>query len=162
VADVTRLEQELADALGLAQAVRTAAAEARALVPYPKVRARLEAIEDDVAALQERVNAIVVADAAKRTPLIDRSRRVREAQAGATAERPGGDALDALQALAAEAAYALAQWKVVRPLARAAGDERVAKLARRGIRCAERHLELTLDACRRVAKREAKRAAAPA
>ncbi len=150
---VSRLDQELADALGLAQAVRHAAAAARSHGPPPKLEARLVAVERELAGLQEELNALVVADRAKRGALTGRSRRLRDA-----AERRASadaDLLDALQALAADAAHAVAQWRVVRALAKAAGDREARRIAKRALPAAEAHLDLALGACAKVAKAQA-------
>jgi hypothetical protein len=155
MAEVSRLDQELADALGVTQAVRFAAGQVRALgtdVPA-KLAARLTALDAELADLQERLNALVVADPAKRARLTGRSRRLRDLED----RRLDGDAdvLDALQALAADAAHAAAQWRVVRQLAKATGDKGLRRLAKDALTTAEGHLELALDACTRVAKARA-------
>ena len=158
VTDTTRLQLELADALGVTQAVRAAATDAAARVDGGKLRKRLTRIDADLAPLQEEVNALVVADRSARTRLTGRSRRLRDAE---TAARPDeSDGLDALQALAAEAAYALSQWSVVRRLAKGAGDKPAAKLAKRALPLAEEHLETALRCCDRAAKRQVRAARA--
>jgi hypothetical protein len=149
MAEVSRLDQELADALGLAQAVRSAAAGARAL----GAPAKLAAVEAEAAELQERLNALVVADPAKRALLTGRSRRLREVEDRRLPD--DADVLDALQALAADAAHATAQWRVVRQLAKASGDRELRRLSKRSLATAEAHLELALDACTRTAKARA-------
>jgi Skp family chaperone for outer membrane proteins len=156
---VSRLDQELADALGLAQAVRHAAAGAQGRGAPAKLEARLAGIERELAALQEELNALVVADRTKRGSLTGRSRRLREAEE----RRVAGDAdlLDALQALAADAAHAAAQWRVVRALAKASGDREVRRIAKRALPAAEAHLDLALDACSKVAKAHAPALVAP-
>lgn len=155
--ETTRLELELADALGLTQAVRAAAADAAAHVDAAKLAARLRDIDRDLADIQEQVNAIVVENPRARARLTARSRRLRDTEAGAQGGRlDGADGLDALQALAAEAAYALVQWKVVRRLAKGLGDDRARALAKRAEPLAEEHLELAIKAVDKVAKRQAK------
>jgi hypothetical protein len=155
--DTTRLDRELADALGLAQAVRAAAAAAR---EHPdasgKLAQRLAQVEDDVAQMQERVNEAVVASPRKRAVLTARARRLRDAEATAREDRPtDADALDAMQALVAETAYAAAQWRVVRRLAKAFGAAEIRKLAKWAQPLAEQHLELALEGVDKVAKRQA-------
>ena len=152
VTDTTRLQLELADALGVVQAVRAAAADAAERVDGGKARKRLTAIDAELAPLQEQVNALVVSDPATRTRLTGRSRRLRDAETSARLDEP--DAIDALQALAAEAAYALSQWSVVRRLAKGAGDKPAAKLAKRALPLAEEHLETALRCCDKAAKRQ--------
>jgi hypothetical protein len=156
---VSRLDQELADALGLAQAVRHAAAGAQGRGAPPKLEARLAGIERELAGLQEELNALVVADRAKRGSLTGRSRRLREAEERRVAD--DADVLDALQALAADAAHAVAQWRVVRALAKASGDREVRRIAKRALPAAEAHLGLALDACSKVAKAQAPALVAP-
>lgn len=159
--ETTRLQMELADALGVTQAVRAAASEAAERAESGKLRKRLSAIDDELSDLQERVNAVVVADPATRGRLTGRSRRLRDAEtAGGRFE--DADVLDALQALTAEAAYALSQWAVVRRLAKAEGDKAAAKLAKRALPLAEEHFEIALRSCDKAAKRQAKAAAGPA
>lgn len=154
--DPSRLELELADALGLTQAVRAAAADAASRVSSGKVRTTLARIDTQLATLQEDVNALVVASGA-RGRLTGRSARLRDTEAGAQDGRlDGADGLDALQALAAETAYALVQWQVVRRLAKAEGHKRARKLAARAVPIANGHLEATLKACDKVAKKTAK------
>ncbi len=155
--DVSRLDQELADALGLVQAVRAAGADARERCSAKKVVRRLEEIDAELDGLQVELNEIVVADRRKRPRLTRRSRGVKETEADAQAERlADADALDALQSLTAEAAYALAHWQVVRRLAKAEGDKRTRRLAAAGLEMSERHFATALKCCDRVAKREAK------
>jgi len=157
MADTTRLDRELADALGLAQAVRATAAAAREHVgDAEKLARRLASLDDDLARLQERVNEAVVASPRKRAVLTARARRLREAESTAQEDRPtDADALDAMQALVAEAAYAVAQWTVVRRLAKAYGAEDVRRLAKWALPVAERHLEIALEGVDKVAKRQA-------
>jgi hypothetical protein len=150
---VSRLDQELADALGLAQAVRHAAAGAQGRGAPAKLEARLAAVEVELAELQEQLNVLVVADRAKRGSLTGRSRRLRDAEERRLPD--DADVLDALQALAADAAHAVAQWRVVRALAKAAGDRQVRRIAKRALPAAEAHLDLALGACSKVAKAQA-------
>lgn len=155
--ETTRLELELADALGLTQAVRAAAADAAAHVSGGKLAAKLSAIDADLADIQEEVNAIVVENPRSRAQLTRRSRLARDTETDAQGGRlDGADGLDALQALAAEAAYALVQWKVVRRLAKGFGDDRARALAKRAEPLAEEHLALAIKACDKVAKQQAK------
>lgn len=159
--ETTRLELELADALGLTQAVRAAAADAAAHVSSAKLATKLQAYDADLADVQEQVNALVVANPKVRARLTARSRRLRETEADAQGGRlDGADGLDALQALAAEAAYALVQWKVVRRLAKASGDDAARALAKRAEPLAEEQLAFALKACDKLAKRQAKELAA--
>lgn len=156
----TRLDLELADALGLVQAVRTAAADARERVGG-KLEHRLDQAEHDLAELQEALNALVVAAPGKRAALTRRAREARDTERTAQRERVADadadaiDAIDALQALASEAAYALAQWTVVRRLAKAEGHKQAGKLAKWARPAAREHLELALDGVDRLAKRPA-------
>jgi hypothetical protein len=150
----TRLDRELADVLALTQTVRSAAKAARELVESGKLRKRLFLLDQDLAELQERVNERVVSSAGTRGRLTGRSRRLRDAEQAAQAERlADADVLDALQALVAEAAYAVAQWLVVRRLAKAEGDKAVRKLAKRALPVAEAHFALALEAVDKTAKR---------
>jgi hypothetical protein len=148
----TRLDLELADALGLTQAVRAAAADAGTRVEGRKTRAALARIDAELAPLQEAVNERVVAGRDTRTRLTGRSRRMRDASEPAA----DLDAIDALQQLTADAAHALSQWQVVRRLAKAAGDKPARQLAGRALPLAEGHLAAALKAVDRVAKREAR------
>ena len=159
---ISRLERELADTLGLVQAVRGAAADAASRVESSRAQRRLTGIDDDLAALQEEVNALVVSGPpAARAQLTSRARRLRETESTAQDGRlDGADGLDALQALAAEAAFALTQWQVVRRFAKAEGHDAARRLARRALPLAERHLETALDTADRLAKRQAKSASA--
>jgi len=150
--DVTRLDQELADALGLAQAVRQSARHARGKGAPGKLDARLGALDDELADLQEQLNARLVGDRATRTRLVGRARRRREAE-GVLDD--GGDLIDALQVLSADAAHAVAQWRVVAELAKGAGDKETRRLAKRTLPAAEDHLELALKACTKVARARA-------
>jgi hypothetical protein len=152
----TRLEQELADALGLVQSVRAAVAEAGARIDG-KFAKRLARVDGQLADLQEQVNELVaLTPAPRRSALTARSRRLRDVERGALDERTESpDALDAVQALAGETAFALAQWKVVARLAKATGDKRVRKLAQAALPVAEAHLVFALDGVDRMAKREA-------
>jgi hypothetical protein len=155
---VSRLDQELADALGTTQAVRAAVAAARARVDGGgKLQRSLEELDGELADLQEQVNAFVVEDRGKRGTLTRRSRLRRDAESALGDE---ADGLDALQLLAGEAAHALAQWKVVKPLAKASGGKAERALVKRALPLAEAHLELALRACGKLAKREAKALAA--
>jgi hypothetical protein len=151
----TRLDLELADALGATQAVRAAVEVAAGRVHGDKLWRRLASIDADLAPLQEQVNELVVADRGTRTRLTGRARRVRDADADGQPGEGEGDAIDAMQALASQAAYALAQWQVVRRLAKAAGNRPAHQLAKRALPLASEHLETALACCDRVARREA-------
>jgi hypothetical protein len=157
VSGVRRLDQELADALGLAQAVRHAVGQALDRGAPPKLARRLAEVDAHLAGLQERLNAIVVADPDTRGRLTGRSRQLRDAEHRLG---PDADLLDALQALAAESAYAVAQWRVLERLAKGAGDAEARALVRLALPAAEGHLELAFKACEKAAKREARAVAA--
>lgn len=152
MSEIRRIDQELADALGLAQRIRTSVAEAIDRDPRPKLARRLALVDADVGALQERLNAVVVADPEKRARLTSRARTLRDAE-----ERLGPDAdlLDALQALSADAAYAVAQWRVLKPLAKAAKDAEARVLVKDALPASERQLAFALDACVKQARRAA-------
>ena len=158
----TRLDMELADALGLVQAARSAATTAGGRDVGGKTRTRLARLDGELAGLQEQVNALVVADPAARTRLTGRSRRLRDAEL--TAHGDGAaptDGLDALEALVGETAQGLAQWRVIRRLAKAEGRKDVRRLAKSALPLAEQHLEVALACTDRAAKRAAKGAPAP-
>ena len=150
--NVSRMEQELADALGLAQAVRAATQHARGRTDDAKVTKRLQRIDSELDELQERVNAEVVADRGKRAKLTARSRSARER----AFEAADGDAIDAVQEVVAASAHHLAQWIVLDRLANVAGDKPARKLAQLAIPLVEEHVESGLRACRRLAKQTAK------
>ena len=117
---------------------------------------RLAAADDELAQMQERVNEVVVVSPRKRAVLTARARRLREAGKAAERDRPSdADGLDTLQALVAETAYAVAQWIVVRRLAKAYGAEDIRRLAKWAHPLAERHHELALEGVDKVAKRQA-------
>jgi hypothetical protein len=147
-----RLDLELADALGLTQAVRAAAAAAGSLAAGKKAHRALARIDADLDPLQEAVNERVVSGRDTRTRLTGRSRRLRDASGPA----PELDAIDALQLLVADAAHALSQWQVVRRLGKAAGDGPARRLAKRALPLAETHLAIALKEVDRAAKRQAK------
>ena len=157
MATTSRLDEELADALGLAQAVREAARAARErLDGAKKLARRLAQLEVDLAALQERINERVVEAPATRAALTARSRRLRDSERLAQEGRLGSDdALDALQSLAAEAAFLLAQWTVVRRLAKASGDKAARRLAKDALALAEEHLAVALEGVDKVARQRA-------
>ena len=150
----SRLDLELADALGLTQSVRAAATDAAERVSGGKLRRRLEQIDAELAPLQESINELVVADPERRSRLTARSARLRDT-ADAVREDEATDAIDALQRLAAESAHALAQWQVVRRLAKAGGRKDARRLAKQAMPLAERHLQVALKCVDRAAKREA-------
>lgn len=149
----TRLDLELADALGLIQTVRAAAKDAAERADGGKIRRRVARIDEELAPLQVEANALVVADPTQRSRLTGRSAHRRDADIASRDE--SFDGLDALQYLVGETAHALAQWRVVRRLAKAEGRKDARRLAKVALPLAEEHVRVALKCVDRAAKRAA-------
>lgn len=152
MSEIRRVDQEIADLLGLVQRLRVDVTAVTQADAPAKLGRRLAKADAELASLQERLNLAVVADPEKRARLMSRSRGLRDAEEGTGRE---GDLLDALQALSADAAHAVASWRVVKPLAKAAKDAEARALVKMGLPAAEDLLSLGLEACAKQAKREA-------
>lgn len=152
-----RLHRKLAEALGLAQATRTAADAVRERVEDTKVLKRVAKLEAAEAELQERLNALVADDGdAGLLAVARRSRDAERRRQKAKLGEDGADDLDALALLVGLAAQELAAWRVIEVLAEAAGDEAVLEVAEDAVAAAEQHLGWATKSTRRVAKRAAR------
>lgn len=151
-----KIDEKLAEVLGLARAARTATTTVAGLPEVGSRRALLEEMgreAEETAARCEAVasrmegRAAAIAEKAKETA--DEGTEMMRTYLGDDA-----DALDGFEFLVMAEASELGHWAVLREMNRTAGDRAIQELTDFAVPVQERHCRLTLETCLAIAAEE--------
>ncbi len=153
MADPGPAQRKLAQALGLAVAAPVALGKAREEIDDPEIRVALSVMQDEALEARDRCLDVAAGYGEEMRAEIVALAHDFEDKAGTTVRawiRPATGAVERAEVLAMLEAAEVATWQ---SLALAgAGDLAVEELARWGLPVQRRHLDVALDACRRLAE----------
>ena len=157
MAELTPLEEKLAEVLGLAQAAQGAAKKVAAMDGADEHKGQLERLQEQAAETERRTDAIVDTLEGRKTAIRDMARETKgeatEMMKTYLAEEE--EALDGFEFLAMAEAAELAHWEIVQKIASTVGDAEVTKLADWAVYVERGHVQIVREASLALAAEEA-------
>jgi hypothetical protein len=143
MADLTVLEEKLAEVLGLAMAAKAATDKVSALTDEPDLSTTLERMRDEADETESRCTEVAGEIDGKKTAILDKA---RETKAEATEMMKtylgeDADALDGFEFLTMAEAGEVGHWEILKTLNERARNSGVQELVEWGIPIQQRHFE---------------------
>ena len=156
MAELTHLDEKLAEVLGLAQAAQQATEKVSGLVEDDQVRDVLGRMRDEAAETEQRCTEIADDLDGKKTAVLDKAQETKSEAVEMMRTYLGEDAdgLDGLEFLIMAEAGELGHVEVVEEMSSKGGDERVRELAQWVLPIQQRHFDQTRECARKLAAEE--------
>ncbi len=142
MAELTHMEEKLAEVLGLAQAAQAATDKVATLDEAEPLKAMLEQMNEEATETEERATGVAEGIDGKKTAILEKARETKAKASDmlSTYLDDEADALDGLEFLTMAEAGEVGHWKVLGTLAKNAGDAQVTDLVEWALPIQERHL----------------------
>jgi hypothetical protein len=157
MADLTPIDEKLAEVLGLAQAAQTATDKVAGMEDAEQFEEQLRRMKEEAAETERRTDALIDGLEGRKTAIPDMARETKQ-EATEMMQTYLGDeeeALDGFEFLSMAEAGELCHWEIVQTMAREAGDADVQALADWAVPVQREHVETVRDASLALAKEEA-------
>ena len=156
MAELTVLEEKLAEVLGLAQAAKAATDTVSSLTDEPALSTALQRMHDEADETESRCTDVAGDIDGKKTAILDKA---RETKAEATEMMKtylgeDSDALDGFEFLTMAEAGEVGHWSVLRKLNERAQRDDVRQLVEWALPIQERHFQAVLDGSLELAGQE--------
>ena len=153
MAELTVLEEKLAEVLGLAQAAKAATDKVAALTDEPDLSTALGRMHDEADETESRCTEVAGEIDGKKTAILDKA---RETKAEATEMMKtylgeDADALDGFEFLTMAEAGEVGHWAVLGKLNESAGEEEISALVEWALPIQERHFADVKDGSLKLA-----------
>jgi hypothetical protein len=157
MAELTPLDEKLAEVLGLAQAAQKLTTDVAQMEGGDQFEQQLERMDQEAAETERRTDALVNTREGKKTAIHDMARETKtEAQEMADTYLAGEDeALDGFEFLTMAEAGELGHWEIVQTMAQTTGEQPVVELADWAVEIQRKHVEQVRAASLELAKDEA-------
>ncbi|HEX8204676.1 MAG TPA: hypothetical protein VF587_01315 [Solirubrobacteraceae bacterium] len=160
MAELTPLDEKLAEVIGLAQAAQDTVAKVAKMEDAEKFESDLSRMKSEATETEERAVTLISGDAfeGKKTAILDKARETKsEAAEMRDAYLEGEEeALDGFEFLTMAEAGELGHWEIVQTMAEVAGEAKVKELADWAVGVQSKHFEGVRLAALELAKEEAK------
>jgi hypothetical protein len=156
MAQITVLEEKLAEVLGLAQAAQAATEKVKGLTEDGELADTLSRMHDEAAATEERCTALAGEHDGKKTAILEKARETKQEASEMMSTYLGddADALDGFEFLTMAEAGEVGHWKVLGTLGEKAGDNDVTALCGWALPIQERHLATVQEGAVKLAGEE--------
>jgi hypothetical protein len=153
MAELTTLDEKLAEVLGLAQAAQTATEEVEGLVEDEGVADTLRRMREEAEETERRCTEVADHRDGKKTAILEKARETKGEASEMMSTYLGEDAdgLDGFEFLTMAEAGEVGHWKVLGKLNEAAGDEEVSQLVEWAVPIQERHFSATNECSLKLA-----------
>jgi hypothetical protein len=155
MAELTHLEEKLAEVTGLAMAAKAAGSKISKLAEKQDASlvATLQKMAEEAAETAKRCEKVASRFEGKKTAILDEAREVREkaAEMMSTYLDPDADALDGFEFLTMAEAGEVGHWSVLQTMNESAGNAEVRELVSWALPIQERHLQDVLQGSRKLA-----------
>ncbi len=157
MAELTPLDEKLAEVLGLAQAAQKLTSDVAKMEGADPFEQQLERMGAEAAETERRTDALVEQLDGKKTAIRDKARETKsEAQEMADTYLAGEDeALDGFEFLTMAEAGELGHWEIVQTMATTLGEQPVGELADWAVDVQRKHVDQVRAASLELAKSEA-------
>jgi hypothetical protein len=142
MAELTTLEEKLAEVLGLAQAAQGATEEVEDLVQDEDATGILQRMREEAQETERRCLALAEERDGKKTAILDKARETKGEATDMMSTYLGGDSdgLDGFEFLTMAEAGEVGHWAVLEKLNESAGEEQLRELIAWALPIQERHL----------------------
>jgi hypothetical protein len=156
MAELTKLEDKLAEVMGLAMAAKGATTTVAKLVDDEDIVSTLGRMREEAAETETRCEELAVTLDGRKTAIREKARETKGDAVEMMSTYLGQDAegLDGLEFLVMAEAGEVGHWEVLGALAERAGDAKVRELVSWALPIQERHLATVRDSATRLASRE--------
>ncbi len=156
MADLTPLDEKLAEVLGLAQAAQTATDRVASMEDAERFEQQLTRMREEAAETERRTDALIDGLDGKKTAIRDMARETKSEASEMMRTYLEGEeeALDGFEFLTMAEAGELGHWEIVQTMAEASGEREVKQLADWAVEVQRRHLELVRTASLELAREE--------
>jgi len=158
MAELTNLEEKLAEVTGLAMAAQTATDKVMKLTEQQdqSLVATLQTMAEEAARTEERCVELAGRFEGKKTAILDEAREVKQkaAEMMSTYLDADADALDGFEFLTMAEAAEVGHWSVLGTMNRSAGNSELRELVEWALPIQERHLRDVLDGSTTLAAEE--------
>jgi hypothetical protein len=146
MAELTTLEEKLAEVLGLAQAAQGATEKVEGLVEDEAIAAGLRQMREEAEETERRCAALADSRDGKKTAILEKARETKGEATEMMETYLGEDAdgLDGFEFLTMAEAGEVGHWAVLKKLNESAGEDEVAELAAWALPVQERHFDQAL------------------
>jgi hypothetical protein len=155
MAELTNLEEKLAEVTGLAMAAEAAGGKISKLTENedPDLVSALKTMAEEAAETAKRCQEVASGFEGKKTAILDEAREVKQKAAKMMSTYLDGDAdaLDGFEFLTMAEAAEVGHWSVLETMNETAGNDDVAKLVSWALPIQERHLQTVLEGSRKLA-----------
>jgi hypothetical protein len=158
MAELTPLDEKLAEVLGLAQAAQDATAKVAKLEGADAFKRDLERMHSEAKETEERTDALIDSLEGRKTAIRDKARETKSEAESMMKTYLGGEeeALDGFEFLSMAEAGELCHWEIVETLASSAGERQAAELAGWAVGVQRGHVDAVRNSYLSLAKEEAK------
>ena len=141
MAELTKLEEKLAEVIGLAQAAQTATEKVERMVEDQELAAQLQRQREEAAETEQRGVQLADARDGKKTAILDKAQETKREASDMMNTYLGGDsdALDGFEFLTMAEAGEVGHWEILGKLNESAGEEQVRELVDWALPIQERH-----------------------
>jgi hypothetical protein len=141
MAELTKLEEKLAEVIGLAQAAQAATEKVERMVEDQELAAQLQRQREEAAETEQRGVQLADARDGKKTAILDKAQETKGEASDMMSTYLGGDsdALDGFEFLTMAEAGEVGHWEILGKLNESAGEEQVRELVDWALPIQERH-----------------------
>jgi hypothetical protein len=153
VAELTTLEEKLAEVLGLAQAAQGATEKVEGLVEDEEIVAALKQMRDEAEETERRCTAVADARNGKKTAILEKAQETKNEATEMMSTYLGGDSdgLDGFEFLTMAEAGEVGHWAVLDKLNESADESEVSDLVEWALPIQERHFAEVKDGSLKLA-----------
>jgi hypothetical protein len=153
MAELTTLEEKLAEVLGLAQAAQGATEKVEGLVDDEEVAAALRQMREEAEETERRCTELAEGRDGKKTAILEKAQETKGEATEMMSTYLGGDSdgLDGFEFLTMAEAGEVGHWAVLGKLNESAGEQELSELVEWALPIQERHLEEAKDCSLKLA-----------
>jgi hypothetical protein len=143
MAELTTLEEKLAEVTGLAKAAQEATQKIEDLVDDEELASKLQRMREEAAETEERCTALAEERDGKKTAILEKAQETKNEAAEMMSTYLGSDAddLDGFEFLTMAEAGEVGHWEILRKLNEKAGEGEIQQLVDWALPIQERHLQ---------------------
>ncbi len=156
MAELTNIEEKLAEVLGLAQAAKGNVKQLAKLVEDEQLRRQMDQMVDEAAQTEERVTQVAGSFEGKKTAILDKARETKSeaTEMMNTYISEDSDELDAFEFLTMAEAGELGHWAIVRTMNERLGNPEIQQLVDFALPIEEKHFEIVRQGSLKLAAEE--------
>ena len=141
MAELTNLEEKLAEVIGLAQAAQASTQKVRKLENAEQVKDVLERMNEEATKTEQRATAVVENIEGKKTAILEKARETKSKGSDMLSIYidSESDALDGFEFITMAEAGEVGHWKVLQQMARSAGRNEIIELVEWALPIQEHH-----------------------